>query len=107
MPLWSQGFKVCIHPPLTDEARIPLDVGDLVNVTRWRKHWLFGEKIQEDDEMVGNALNGKKQIENENTKKAKKRTRGWFPRQCAAEFFDDNDSDSDDFDEGNQDKKNN
>lgn len=109
MPLWSQGFKVCIHPPLTDEARIPLDVGDLVNVTRWRKHWLFGEKIQEDSEEIAVCVkNGKNKLESETNKKAKKRTRGWFPRQCAVEFFDDNDSDSgDDLDDGNQDKKKN
>lgn len=107
MPLWSQGFKVCIHPPLTDESRIALEAGDLVNVTRWRKHWLFGEKIQDDTSCS----------ENVKTKQGKdvklvtrKRTRGWFPRQCAVEFFEDNDSGSDyenDKDTFERDKKKN
>lgn len=105
MPLWSQGFKVCIHPPLTDESRIPLDVGDLVNVTRWRKHWLFGEKIEEELEPVIKVGNGKNNNDNDDLK-SRKRIRGWFPRQCAAEFFEDNESDSDeDFDDENKKKK--
>ena len=37
LPLWSQGFAVCISPPCTDEPRIRLDVGDIVKVTRWKK----------------------------------------------------------------------
>lgn len=89
MPLWSQGFKVCIHPPLTDEPRIALHVGDLANVTRWRKHWLFGEKIVDESESESKHEECEKLA-------VKKRTRGWFPRQCAAEFFEDNDSESDD-----------
>jgi len=64
----SQGLSVCCHPPCTDEPRIPLSTGAIVRVTRWKKHWLYGEKIQvEDKEMpIG-------------------RLRGWFPRQCAME----------------------
>lgn len=97
MPLWSQGFKVCIHPPLTDESRIPLAVGDLVNVTRWRKHWLFGEKIVDPI-----AVNGKKKHDKVESLLAKDRIRGWFPRQCA-EYYEE--SDDDDFVEENQNKK--
>lgn len=108
MPFWSQGFKVCVHPPLTDEPRIALNIGDFVNVTRWRKHWLFGEKIEEDTEIEKPATNGKKGKDNEHQLFIKRRTRGWFPRQCAAEFFEDNDYDSDkEFDDGNQQKKSN
>lgn len=92
MPLWSQGIKVCIHPPLTDEPRIALDTGDLVNVTRWRKHWLFGEKIQNDSETSSIETNGKEQEKEKLV--VKTRTRGWFPRQCAVEFFEDHTSDS-------------
>lgn len=93
MPLWSQGCKVCVHPPLTDEARIALEIGDLVNVTRWRKHWLFGEKIQNPD-VVETARNGKQKKETAAKSSSKKRIRGWFPRQCAAEFFEDHDEES-------------
>lgn len=40
IPLWSQGFAVCLNPPCTDESRIRLEVGDVVRVTRWKK-WDF------------------------------------------------------------------
>lgn len=104
MPLWSQGCKVCVHPPLTDEPRIALAVGDTVNVTRWRKHWLFGEKIQNPDK-VGNGSsngNGKKAAKTDIV--APKRVRGWFPRQCAVENIGDNDefSSDDEFDSTNK-----
>ena len=56
----SQGLGVCCHPPCTDEPRILLQAGDMVKVTRWKKYWLYGEKVQVGD---------------------KGRVRGWFPRQ--------------------------
>ncbi|KAL5284496.1 ZDHHC6 family protein [Megaselia abdita] len=65
-PIFSQGPKVALSPPCSDEARIKLSPGDLVNVTRWRAKWLFGEK-------VGSA-------------KTKESIRGWFPRRCAVEY---------------------
>lgn len=108
MPLWSQGCKVCVHPPLTDEPRIALMIGDLVNVTRWRKHWLFGEKIEDESSNGKPAINGKQGKDSEPKLYIKRRTRGWFPRQCAAEFFEDNDYDSDkELDDDNQHKKSN
>lgn len=33
----SHGFSVLCSPPLTDEYRLPLSVGDYVLVTRWRR----------------------------------------------------------------------
>lgn len=39
IPLWSQGFAVCLSPPCTDEPRIKLEPGDLVKVTRWKKYF--------------------------------------------------------------------
>jgi len=62
----SQGLGVCCHPPCTDEPRIPLAVGDLVRVTRWKKYWLYGDKV---------ITSGGDED----------RVRGWFPRHCAAE----------------------
>lgn len=103
--MWSQGFKVCVHPPLTDETRIALAVGDLVNVTRWRKHWLFGEKIEGDLELEKTVKNGKK-VKDDKKLEIRKRTRGWFPRQCAAEFFEDNAYESDDEIDGGIKKQN-
>ncbi|XP_056639609.1 palmitoyltransferase ZDHHC6 [Diorhabda sublineata] len=66
----SFGIRVCLSYPFTDEPRIQLDVGDSVIVTRWRKHWLFGEKLQVDEHT--------------------ERIRGWFPRKCAVELIENN-----------------
>jgi len=63
-PFWTMGFKVASRPPCTDEPRISLIVGDSVRVTRWKKHWLYGDKIN-----------------------CEERVRGWFPRRCAIEII--------------------
>lgn len=78
IPIFSQGFKVCLNPPCTDEPRIKLNIGDVIKVTRWRKHWLFGEKVK---------LNETKE------EMLERRIRGWFPRQCAVELVE-NESDN-------------
>nr|CAD7441074.1 unnamed protein product [Timema bartmani] len=62
------GFGVFTHPPFTDEARITLQRGDTIHVTRWRKYWLFGEKVCP-------GASGD----------TSSRARGWFPRPCAVE----------------------
>lgn len=62
----TKGWRVLCHPPFTDEPRIPLQKGNTILVTRWRRHWLFGEKFQHDG--------------------IQKRERGWFPRPCAVEL---------------------
>ncbi|KAK6633556.1 hypothetical protein RUM44_004163 [Polyplax serrata] len=59
------GWRVLCTLPCTDEARIPLDEGDYMLVTRWRKNWLFGEKINGQGDQV--------------------RLKGWFPRVCVIE----------------------
>ena len=43
----TRGVSVCCNTPCTDEPRIALAVGDLVRVTRWKEHWMYGEKVQE------------------------------------------------------------
>lgn len=68
----SQGIRVCLGFPCSDEPRIKLEPGDVVSVTRWRKHWLFGEKVQ-------SLPSGEESLH---------RIRGWFPRKCAAELID-------------------
>jgi len=69
----SKGLRVgcCCFIPLTDEPRIPLQAGDTVLVTRWKKRWLYGTKILKEKGMNGNAGHA--------------RVRGWFPRCCAVE----------------------
>ncbi|XP_037045727.1 palmitoyltransferase ZDHHC6 [Bradysia coprophila] len=79
IPLWSQGFSVCLSPPCTDEPRIKLEPGDMVKVTRWKKHWLFGDKISK-------TKNGYETELVSNTSSKKIRCRGWFPRKCAVEL---------------------
>lgn len=71
LPLFSQGFKICLHSPCTDEPRIKLTPGDIVKITRWRKCWLFGEKVVEKDSDV---------------RLKKEDIRGWFPRRCVVEL---------------------
>ena len=52
----------------SDEPRIPLAEGDVVRVTRWKKHWLYGDKLipssppgkeekeKEEEEQGGNSM---------------------------------------------------
>lgn len=72
-PFWSFGWRVAIHPPCTDEPRIKVGKGDTVKVTRWKKHWLYGDKVvnadKPDDRIPG-----------------ANRVRGWFPRKCAVDL---------------------
>lgn len=74
LPLFSQGFRVCLSPPCTDEPRLQLEPEDVIKVTRFRKHWLFGERVV-------NEIQQKEAITN------KKALRGWFPRRCAIELI--------------------
>lgn len=55
--------RAALAAPCTEEPRIPLAPGDVLRVTRQRRHWLFGEKV---DVMSG-----------EETQRG---PRGWFPR---------------------------
>ncbi|KAG1675088.1 Palmitoyltransferase ZDHHC6 [Nymphon striatum] len=34
----SKGYKICCHPPISDEPRIMLVIGDKVLVSRWKRH---------------------------------------------------------------------
>lgn len=64
----THGCSVCMTTPLTDEPRIAVSPGDKVLVTRWKKHWLYGE------------------LENMRlTASTSRKRKGWFPRQCAVE----------------------
>ncbi|CAG9765258.1 unnamed protein product [Ceutorhynchus assimilis] len=66
------GLKVCCNFPCTDEPRLKVDIGNLIRVTRWRKHWIFGEKIQTHLPQGQEAL---------------LRQRGWIPKVCAVELI--------------------
>ncbi|XP_067008762.2 palmitoyltransferase ZDHHC6 isoform X2 [Anabrus simplex] len=65
----TKGWRVLCHPPFTDECRISLRKGDTILVTRWRRYWLFGEKLQAQETS------------------SSRRERGWFPRPCVVELI--------------------
>ncbi|TMW54341.1 hypothetical protein DOY81_000614 [Sarcophaga bullata] len=71
LPLFSQGFRVCLSPPCTDEPRLRLEPDDIIKVTRFRQHWLFGERVQDEEKQKDNKIP----------------SRGWFPRRCAVELI--------------------
>lgn len=73
-PCFSFGCRTAMDAPYPDETRIPVDVGDLINVTRKTKHWLYG---QMDIPKTISSANGTSQGGYVNP-------RGWFPRLCAA-----------------------
>lgn len=65
-PLFSYGCRTCMSFPISDEPRIALNVGDDVMVTRWKKRWLYGEKLRSATETEENL-------------------KGWFPKDSVVE----------------------
>jgi len=75
VPIFSQGLWVSLKIPCTDDPRIALQPGDLIQVTRIQDYWLYGERrISEEEKLKGR----------------KGAIRGWFPSCCAMEIFDEN-----------------
>ncbi len=83
LPVFSMGVRVGCRPPCTDEPRIQLAKGDHVRVTRWKKHWLYGDKVIPESTAAAASNNG-----GASPAGADRRVRGWFPRRCAVEFVD-------------------
>lgn len=86
----TKGFKVSCCIPMSDEPHIPLEIGNQVSVSRWRKHWLYGEIHLSEDSKNTDII----------------RLRGWFPRRCAKEMID-SDERNDAFDENTKGYKKN
>lgn len=65
----TYGLRVCCCPPCMDEQRVRLQEREIVLVSRFRKHWLYGDKVhrRKSQPLIGNK---------------EKRERGWFPRKC-------------------------
>ncbi|XP_014676702.1 PREDICTED: palmitoyltransferase ZDHHC6-like [Priapulus caudatus] len=63
----SKGCRVLCGIPYSDEPRIRLETGDEVRVTRWKRHWMYGEQVTQPPMTVP--------------------PRGWFPRRCAVELI--------------------
>ncbi|GAB1608480.1 palmitoyltransferase ZDHHC6-like [Argonauta hians] len=67
---FSKGCRVVYNIPCSDESRIPVTIGDVVEVSRGKRHWLYGTKVNRGDS-------------------DQTRVRGWFPRCCAREHIKD------------------
>lgn len=48
-----------------------MEPDDIIKVTRFRQHWLFGERVQDEKIQKDNKIP----------------SRGWFPRRCAVELI--------------------
>ncbi|XP_046856350.1 palmitoyltransferase ZDHHC6-like [Xenia sp. Carnegie-2017] len=72
---WRNGLKTCLTFPCSVEGRLRFEKDEILVVTRWRKHWLYAMKV-----------------ENEKKNLAKDPQKGWFPRNCAIRL-DDHDGD--------------
>ncbi|XP_065335357.1 palmitoyltransferase ZDHHC6 [Cloeon dipterum] len=82
----THGFYTFFCPPYSDEPRLRLRQGSIVLVTRWKKHWLFGEL----------------ELPADNGFKEKWRLRGWFPRSVVVDLVDVVDDDEDSEEEQEQ-----
>ncbi|GFO38726.1 palmitoyltransferase [Plakobranchus ocellatus] len=77
-PIFGHGCRTGCCVPCTDEARLKLDTGDIIHVTRWKKRWLYGCKV------ISTCTEEKQVV---------RRIRGWFPRHCGVRIDDENDHD--------------
>lgn len=74
----SLGCKVACCFPWTDDPRMPVKVNDVIMVTRWQEHWVYGEKV------VPTSTNGEANGNGEAKPVGKKPlNKGWFPVKCA------------------------
>ncbi|XP_043911782.1 palmitoyltransferase ZDHHC6 isoform X1 [Protopterus annectens] len=61
----TKGIRTFFTAPCTEEPRIKLCRGEVILATRGLKHWMYGDKILNEEQV-----------------KAGIRIRGWFPRRC-------------------------
>jgi len=73
----SLSIRTCCSAPWSEEKRISLAVGDILHVTRIRRHWLYGEK-QVPPELAPLPILGESS-----------QIKGWFPRCCVEEVVED------------------
>jgi len=73
----SLSIRTVCSVPWSEERRIPLQVADVLHVTRIRRHWLYGEK-QVPPELLSEPVLGESS-----------QVKGWFPRCCVQEVADD------------------
>lgn len=73
------GLRTAICVPCSDEPRIPIEKGDFLQVTRWERYWLYGERVTADEISS--------QGDNKGPRRGYRRARGWVPRCCVYEAF--------------------
>jgi len=86
-PILAFGVRIGCCVPCTDEPRIVLNTDDVVKVTRWKKRWLYGDKVLKQS-AVKPAAARVADVPGVPTAPPPVRTRGWFPRKCAVESAD-------------------
>ncbi|KAF5398849.1 Palmitoyltransferase [Paragonimus heterotremus] len=74
-PCCQFSCSVALNTPYPDEPRLRVNVGDTVAVTRWSKHWMYGE-LQPSKPSVSNGVHSDTPAG----------PRGWFPRACATKL---------------------
>ena len=84
----SFGPRVLWGIPCTDEHRLVLEKGEEVRVTRWKQHWLYGEKGGQVNTTAlrGSAKNGGVKGSHKGAVPAESGEKGWFPRLCVHEI---------------------
>jgi palmitoyltransferase len=86
------GCKACICVPWSEEPRITISPNDLISVTRWQRHWVYGEVISSNNDLKSNS--------NGTVKK------GWFPYKCVRVAVNQNNLSQDDEKEEENDQDN-
>lgn len=67
----KHGFKALCCFPWTEDPRLVLNSNETVSVTRWQRHWLYGEiKIDESAQL----------------NKKRRHSKGWFPSNCVKQI---------------------
>ena len=47
------GLLTCVCTPRCGDARVKVETGDVVSVTRWGRYWVYGDKKLPQGESVG------------------------------------------------------
>ncbi|XP_071829499.1 palmitoyltransferase ZDHHC6-like [Apostichopus japonicus] len=86
----TKGLCTCCRVPISEEPRIPMKIGDTIMVTRWKRYWLYGDKLLTEEEREAGTV----------------RIRGWFPKRCVEKKMLEYQQHEEDFDEATDTKKN-
>ena len=74
------GCKVVCCVPWLEESRIAIREKEVLLVTRWQKHWFYGEKLVED--LVMQEEGKIEKVGEKSEKLTSVPIKGWFPGKC-------------------------